>query len=253
MNARAMTAIVAVIVLVGAIIAGHPSAKPYSSGLIDVSWPNCKTEPDHFHNNGIIGVTGGLDFHANPCLAQETSWFASYSLYINTGYPGSQSLRKFPASPKRCAPGALQCPAYNYGYNATLYAIRYADLQNAHATKWWLDVETENSWTDNFLVNRASLQGAIDAIKQNVPFSEVGVYSSPDQWAILTGKLHNGLPAWLATGSTARAAAVQACRQQGFTGGRLQLTQYTQGLDQNLTCSASGLDSGVGLLSIKAR
>lgn len=241
MKARAITVLAAMIVLLGVLLATHSSGKPYSGTIVDVSWPNCKTAPANTFGAGIIGVNGGLDFHPNPCLSQETSWFVRYALYINTGYPGSNSVRKFPSSPKSCAKPDKQCLAYNYGYNATLYAIKYANLQNAHASQWWLDVETENSWTANALVNRASLQGAIAAIKQNVvlPMPTVGVYSSTDQWNIITGKWHNNLPAWLATGSTSKTAATKACHGRGFIGGRIQLTQYTptNKLDQNLVCS----------------
>jgi hypothetical protein len=236
MKARATTILAAVVVLLGVLSAAHSSAKPYSKTIVDVSWPNCKTAPAELYGAGIIGVNGGLDFRPNPCLATETSWFVNYALYINTGYPGSNSARKFPSLPKRCGHSDKQCLAYNYGFNATQYAIRYADLQDAHATQWWLDVETDNSWTDNFLVNRASLRGAAAAVRQNVLFSTVGIYSSPEQWKIITGSWQNGLPAWLATGSSNKSVAAKACRGRAFTGGATWLSQYTQGLDKNLPC-----------------
>jgi len=238
MKARGLIILAATAILLGTILAAQSSGKPYSKTIVDVSWPNCTAIPANIYGDGIIGVNGGLDFRPNPCLAKETSWFVSYALYINTGYPGSTSARKFPSSPKRCSNSEKQCLAYNYGFNATQYAIKYADLQNAHASQWWLDVEVDNSWTDNFLVNRASLQGAAAAIKQNVLFSTVGIYSSPDQWNIITGKWQNRLPAWLATGSYSAATAAGACENRSFTGSAIWLSQYTQGLDKNFPCSA---------------
>jgi hypothetical protein len=237
---QALIILAASAVLLVVLLTTHSSNKPYSVALVDVSWPNCKLAPSNVFGNGIIGVSGGLDFSRNPCLSQETGWFVNYALYVNTGYPGVDSHKKFPSAPKLCRASDKsykQCLAYNYGYNATKYAITYANLSNAHATQWWLDVETENSWTNSPLVNRASLQGAIDAIRQNVLFARVGIYSSPNQWNLLTGKWHNGLPAWLATGGTSRAAALSACQDKSFTAGPLQLTQYTPNLDQNLICS----------------
>jgi hypothetical protein len=237
MKARAVVILAASIVLLGTLLATHSFDKPYSKSIVDVSWPNCKTAPANTFGAGIIGVNGGLDFHPNPCLAQETAWFGQYALYINTGYPGSSSVRKFPASPKHCRASDKHCLAYNYGYNATIYAINYANLQNAHARQWWLDVETDNSWTNNFLVNRASLQGVTDAIKQKVLFSTVGIYSSPNQWYIITGKWQNKLPVWIAAGTSSKAIAAKACGAKPFTGGTTtQLSQYTTGLDENLSC-----------------
>ena len=237
MKARAITVIAASMLLV-VLISTHSSAKPYSQTIVDVSWPNCKLTPDKLYDTGIIGVNGGLDFRPNPCLAKQTSWFVHYALYINTGYPGSTGPRKFASSPKHCTNPDKLCLAYNYGFNATQYAIRYADLQNAHAGQWWLDVETDNSWTDNFLVNRASLRGALAAIKRSALFPPtVGIYSTTGQWNAITGQWHNGLPAWLATGSLSKSVAAEACRSRAFTGGQIQLTQYTAGLDQNIACS----------------
>jgi hypothetical protein len=127
--------------------------------------------------------------------------------------------------------------AYNYGFNAAEYALLYAASQNVHATNWWLDVETENSWSPSYQENRASLQGMIDAIKQGTIFSNIGIYSTPLQWRQITGGWKNGLPNWVGTGSTQRADAINACSGSDFTAGGTQLTQYIQKLDQDYVCS----------------
>ena len=63
----------------------------YTSGTVgnDVSWPNCSAKPPSSAAFGIVGVTGGLSFSQNNCLAKQSNWFNNLSLYVNTGYPGS--------------------------------------------------------------------------------------------------------------------------------------------------------------------
>jgi hypothetical protein len=219
-----------------AVVIGAAPAKSYGKAIIDVSWPNCGVTPVNYEA-GIVGVTGGLDFRPNPCLANESSWFRHLSLYVNTGYPGDTYGKKYKDSPNVCSEKDSRCLAYNYGYNATLYALNYASSQDEHTNLWWLDVETSNSWTSHPLINRASLQGAIDALSRQTFLSTVGFYSSPSQWASITGSWHNNVPAWLATGAIDSRAAALGCTEQSFNGGQIRLSQYTQGLDKNYACS----------------
>jgi hypothetical protein len=127
--------------------------------------------------------------------------------------------------------------AYNYGYNATLYAVKYADSQLVASTSWWLDVETENSWTTSQVDNKSSLEGAVDALRQHTFLPTVGIYSTPYQWAVITGNWQNHLPSWVGTGSSNLIAAKAACRVQSFTGGGMWLAQYTPSLDIDYPCS----------------
>lgn len=219
------------------------ASKPVSSAIVDVSWPNCKTAPKQDFKTGIIGVTGGRNFHPNPCLAQETSWFGRYALYINTGYPGRQYGKKYKSFPRHCKLSDSPCLAYNYGFNAARYAVNYANLQNAHASLWWLDVELVNSWTFRTDVNSEFLKGAVAGIKQSGFFASVGFYSAKSQWDIITGGWHNSAPAWLATGETSPKPAIQACKNTAFTGGQIWLTQYTRKLDENFPCSTKFKES----------
>lgn len=226
----------ALVILVG-MAWGRPGIKTAMT-IADVSWPNCGARPARHFASGVVGVNGGLDFHPNPCLAEEAAWFDHYEVYLNTGYPGDGRGRKFAAAPRACAARASRCLAYNYGFNAALYSIRYANLQNVHPTMWWLDVETVNSWSDDFLVNRQFINGAVAALRQTVWPATVGIYSSSEQWRDIVGPWQNRLPAWLATGALHRSEAVGACHNKSFTGGHIWLSQYTNGLDENVACSA---------------
>jgi hypothetical protein len=226
-----------VIVLLGVIFGLAIPQKKVSQTIVDVSWPNCKTSPATNFHEGVIGVTGGLDFRPNNCLAGETTWFAHYALYMNTGYPGIAYGKKFISSPKHCSVSNKQCLAYNYGFAAAEYGIHLAARSGVYSDLWWLDVETDNSWTSNTAVNRASLEGSVAAIQQNSFVAEVGIYSTPDQWAAITGGWQNGLPAWLGTGLVSEQAAAKECATTAFTGGSIWLSQYTPKLDANVACS----------------
>jgi hypothetical protein len=228
-----------VVLLVAVAISGFFVHKKVSHTIIDVSWPNCKSTPATNFQEGVIGVTDGLDFKPNPCLSKETTWFSRYALYMNTGYPGRKYGQKYMNSPQQCDSSDDACLAYNYGFAAATYGTRLAAQNGAYSDSWWLDVETDNSWTNNTQVNRAVLTGAVAAIRQNSLFATVGIYSTPDEWATITGKWHNHLPAWLGTGLLTAQAAAQKCQSNSFTGGPFWVSQYTTKLDENVTCSGA--------------
>ncbi|HSW85007.1 MAG TPA: hypothetical protein VLF79_00120 [Candidatus Saccharimonadales bacterium] len=217
---------------------GQSSPTMIKQNVIDISWPNCAIKYAG-SNFGIVGVTGGLDFHPNKCLFEETQLFESYSLYMNTGYPGADNkhARSYIHTPKACSSTDNLCHAYNYGYNAATYAIKYSNSQSVHTFTWWLDVESSNSWTDNSLQNRAVLAGMVDSIKNNTFLTNIGYYSYPGQWNNITGHWQNGYPGWVATGTASPTAAKESCSRPGFTNGTIWISQYTTNLDENIVCS----------------
>lgn len=227
----------AVIVLIlGLALYDHQSQK-VSLNSDDVSWPNCNYGAFVNSPTGIVGVNGGLDFRLNPCPSKETQWFGSYGLYINTGYPGKAYGKRFLSEPQKCRISDAQCLAYNWGYNATKYSLEYANQQAIHSTSWWLDVEVDNSWTNNASVNRGSILGAIDAIRHYVFKPTIGIYSDKVQWKLLVGSWNIGLPVWIATGDTNLSAAKEACVDGSFDSGQVWLSQYTTKIDNNINCS----------------
>jgi hypothetical protein len=202
----------------------------------DVSWPNCQVSAPKDKTFGIVGITGGLVFRPNPCLFEEAHWFQNLSLYLNTGYVGKTGAEKYATSPRNCSSSDEACLAYNFGYNAAAYALNYAASQYVHTNVWWLDVETDNSWSTNTDFNRASLQGMIGAITQYTILPTIGFYSYPGQWDSITNSWKNGYPNWAATGSSDFKQAVSYCQGQDFNGGRTWLTQYTTRLDNDYAC-----------------
>jgi hypothetical protein len=210
----------------------------YTSGTTgyDVSYPNCSAKAPTDGAFGIVGVTGGLGFSQNNCLANQAKWFNNLTLYVNTGYPGSYRGLDYQNSPKTCTSTDLNCLAYNYGYNAGLYALNYANSKNIKSMAWWLDVETMNSWTNDPAQNQQSIQGEHDALSAN-GITTIGVYSTSAQWNQITGTWKNGWPNWGAsTWRTAKQASTY-CTGHEFTGGTTYLIQFTgKKFDQNYAC-----------------
>jgi hypothetical protein len=206
-----------------------------SNTVTDLSWPNCQVKTVN-SPSGIVGINGGLDFHANPCAYYESSLFSTYAVYLNTGYPGPSYGKKFANTPDVCGPKNNICLAYNYGYNAALYSINYASLHGVHSYVWWLDVESSNSWTSNYMQNRAELSGMIAAIYAHTFLPTVGIYSYPGQWNAITNYWKNDIVSWVATGTSSHKVATKACSSKGFDGGLVELSQYTTALDNNYLC-----------------
>jgi hypothetical protein len=229
-----VVALLALFLIVSLNLAGQRHNSPELIGS-DVSWPNCQ-EPATFTSWGIVGVTGGLDFTTSKCLRSEAAEFPSLALYMNTGWPGSNFYLKFYNSPKHCSKSNNTCLAYNYGFHAARFAINFAHRQLVSSTNWWLDVETDNSWTTSFMQNRAALQGMVTAISEDNLWAKIGFYSSTAQWPEIVGNWRPDSPAWLATGATTFGAARAACSLPSFTAKPVVMTQYTPKLDQDLLC-----------------
>jgi hypothetical protein len=210
----------------------------YATGStgVDVSWPNCSARISKVAF-GVVGVTNGSGFSTNPCLKTEAANFSNLSLYVNTGYPGASSTnaQAYMHSPRACDGTDLNCIAYDYGYNAGLYAYNAASAQGVKSATWWLDVETMNSWTSDAAQNQNSLLGEHDALIASGA-ATVGAYSTTAQWDTITGSWHNGWSSWGATTWNTAKQAAKYCTGHEFTGGPSLLMQYSGKLDQDVAC-----------------
>lgn len=112
---------------------------------------------------------------------------------------------------------------------------------------WWLDVETANSWQSGGTgqaMNVAVLRGMADAFQHltGTAAPTVGVYSTSYQWGQITGTpstgaLGNlaGVPTWI-PGATSQQDAASRCAPSSFTGGPVQLAQWTTTYDNDYAC-----------------
>jgi hypothetical protein len=232
-------------------------APPGSTGY-DISWPQCGSSFPSGGTFGIVGVTGGLAFSANPCLNAEYAWATTSTriytagLYINTGNPETASSNwpgRAGVGPRPCSTTDLSDPtnvncAYNYGWNAATDALNVATTNVGGAAQtlpWWLDVEIGNSWNGSLAANSSTVQGYID-YQRGHSTGTVGIYSTGSQWGQITGGYAvPSAPDWLA-GASSVSDAASLCNNptSSFSGGPVQLVQYPNGrFDGNYVCGVA--------------
>jgi hypothetical protein len=242
---------------VPAVARSTPAAKSAGAPAYDVSYPQCGAPLPPGGNLGIVGVTAGVPWSTNSCMASEYAWAASKAqpahLYMNTANPetasGSWSARAG-SGPRTCTAANLADPsnvdcAYNYGWNSASDALARARATigtGAGTHAWWLDVETGNSWNGTKVANAEDLQGSVDyLLGVNVP--AVGFYSTAYQWGVITGGYHpstigtSSPPNWLAGAGNASQAASWCSPSRSFSGGVVRLVQYPSGsFDGDAVC-----------------
>ena len=177
----------------------------------------------------IISITAGRSFYQNPCLVSEYSWAMAGSsppsFVLNLNAPVGTTAFKAQSGPKgSCRADDADCLSYNYGYNAAAAAYADARSQQAFASRWWLDVETTNSWSDDVRANARVVQGAIDYLQSEGVV--VGLYSSPGQWRQIVGSYAPTLPLWVAGAPDAATAPRYCTSDHAFGGGTVWLVQY---------------------------
>lgn len=225
-----------------AVAAPRPST---STVGYDVSYPQCSGRLPKDPAFGIVGVSDGLAYGKNPCLAQQYAWARTApkrpAFYMNTGNPGTLATRADWYSqdgPEPCSTDNEAGCAYNYGFHAAEAAVAYATAQTgtaATAAAWWLDVETANSWSTDLSMNVEDIQGSIDYLTTVAGVPTVGVYSTGYQWNQITGGARPVVPSWVAGAPNAKTAPGMC--SASFTGGPVQLVQYSSaGFDADYAC-----------------
>jgi hypothetical protein len=277
--------VVVVLSLLMTISAASPvlAAKPTSRQPVpvgnDISWPQCGKSLPKDQAFGIVGVNGGLATTPNPCLAAQLSWAAKSSgalasqpkiqLYVNTANPGEiiDQVTTWPTNNTdktgATAPNPydnctgnndLAC-SWQYGWNRAVEdvldhftpAARTARVSTDPAAyRWWLDVETVNTWQSGspeaLARNMATLEGMTAYFTSRG--GTVGLYSTNYQWNQITGSTIPAtsnlyrLPSWLA-GARSQSGAAANCANPPLTaGGNVTLTQYvSKSLDYDYACS----------------
>lgn len=243
---------------------------------IDVSWPQCTTKLPTTQAFGIVGVNGGLATTTNSCLKNQLIWASKsvggtsqdkIQLYVNTANPGGLNTESWPknnidpagnTTPNpfgTCDNKDTEACAWQYGWNRAVEDVKdrflpAATLAKIDSTaskyKWWLDVETENTW---------KLSGSSFDTKSNVAVLEgmtayftqigarVGLYSTSSQWNQIVGSAVTnssnlvGLDNWRPGGANL-STSKQACTASSLTSnGKIVLTQFvSKGLDYNYSC-----------------
>jgi hypothetical protein len=208
----------------------------------DVSWPQCETSvPSPGHGFGIVGLTGGRPFTANPCVAAEWAWATTAGsgggVYVNlaAAVPGGPAEMHGPAGD--CKVTDLPCQTYNQAANTIGAALAVARANGVTAPMWWLDVEVMNHWSANTALNTLTVKAAAETLAHSG--IRAGVYSTPLMWRTITDGARMDLPVWVA-GGTDDAGAPALCSQPraDFTGGGVLLVQSLPVVfDTNVACA----------------
>ncbi len=150
------TAIASILATAASLLGNHAGPVAYMPGSTgyDVSHPQCG---GNFPAGafGIVGVNGGTPLHYNPCLAAEYAHSANAAVYVNTGYDPLYAQVDDHYTTKGCLAksglihgSAEQKTAWAVGCSEASRSIAYAASQGiTKPSGWWLDVETENSWS----------------------------------------------------------------------------------------------------------
>jgi hypothetical protein len=262
---RAVTALFAVLAITGTpAVAAYAAQQASVSAGNDVSYPQCgKTLPSG-QAFGIVAVNEGLPNNTNPCLAAEISWAQissggtrqpKASLYVNTADPGNHGVTDWPTNNNdpvfgnhaadpygRCAGGNSQACAWQYGWDMALMDARTRGVQSPGSYRWWLDIETANSWESSAPNNRADLEGMTSYFRHIG--AKVGIYSTASQWNPIVGTVRPGsplyrLPDWR-PGAKALAQAKKNCHLAPLTGGgTVTVTQWkTPSANSDFSCPA---------------
>jgi len=242
--ARRGVALLAAFLLVAALApnAGAHGIYTATSTGYDISWPQCDAAypRTNAYLFGVVGVTSGHAFRDNPCFASQYAWatgpMAPESVYLNLNEDIGTTAANGENGPYGACTPNTACHALNYGYNAASCAYTHATQQvpTFVAQMWWLDIETENSWSETDLsLNQDVIKGALRFLQDERHFA-VGIYSTAAMWKEITGGWQNGLPAWVGGGTKGEAPTLCST---GFTGGPVYLVQYARGeYDGNYAC-----------------
>ena len=257
-----VTAVLASVAMVGAPATAAYAGQGSAPTGRDVSYPQCGKAFPSGQAFGIVAVNEGLPNNTNPCLAAEISWAQvssggtrqpKASLYVNTADPGNHGIADWPANNNdpifgkhvkdpygTCRGGNSQACAWQYGWNMAELDARTRGVQSPGSYRWWLDVETVNSWEALARNNRADLEGMASYFRHIG--ATVGIYSTARQWNPIVGTVRPGsplyrLPDWR-PGAKTPAQAKKNCHLAPLTGGgKVTVTQWaTRTANSDFSC-----------------
>lgn len=189
-----------------------PAQYPPNTTGYDISWPQCGLTYPPGSTVAIVGINDGRADTTNPCVSSEAAW-AGYQLdaYMNINSPGALDSNDSSGPAGNCSASDSSCMAYNYGYNAALYAVRTIQSLGYAPRMWWLDVEIVGScgsfptqwqtyWSCNQGLNDRTIQGALDGL--HASGYQAGIYCTQYQWGQIAGTWvpnnASSVPNWLA-------------------------------------------------------
>ena len=223
----------------------------------DISWPQCPKGMGVLGHRGfglpmprasaqfvVIGLTNGVGYAPNQCLASQVSWAKTHHVYAAaysiTTYPTPRQLatygRKGPYKGT-----SMAAKLGNAGYAQARFNV--ASLRRAALVSpmVWVDVEPFGKalWTKNIAANKAVIDGVFRGYRAaNI---KVGIYSNKLGYAKILGSTRYGLPEWRTAGPRTQSVARGRCASShSLQGGPAVLVQWwTASVDHNVTCPSS--------------
>lgn len=207
-------------------------------GIVGLDWPNAGGANPY--------RTTGIDWALGSSAARQGD-SSGLQYYILAAEPGSTVAANWPRS-NRVTGGALVVNPYGRctGKDSTACAFVYGwtlaqrDLRLPYTGvdhRWWLDVETSESWQPNtdagHAANRAALEGMLAGLDAGNVRS-VGIYSTRLQWSTIVGDAPGSsplrsLPNWIPIGVGTTSAGTAACSGQPLMDGRIAMVQFVRG------------------------
>jgi hypothetical protein len=249
-------ALVLLLALVAAAATTVSTAPPAAAALAghDISWPQCPTAQGGFglplppptSQFVVIGLTRGLAFTENPCLASQVAWARTNGkpahAYAMATFPTAAQLTAHRSGgpwSSRTRAGQLS----NSGYAAGRFALAGMSRVGFGTGMVWIDVEPRDAqpWPVGTAArqreNRYVIEGMMRAFRD--AGKSYGLYSFASGWADITGSWRlPGVPVWATAGRLDYPTEAQdRCRQPSFSGGRVLLSQWYDDLrDYDITC-----------------
>jgi hypothetical protein len=221
----------------------------------DVSWPQCPTSaggvglpmPPETSQFVVLGLTRGLPFTDNPCLADQLGWTRAHGLpahaYTIPAFPTPAQLEADGGTGPWAAdePGAR---LRNAGHAQARHALATLARVGFSPPTVWIDVEarpaqpwpaaTEQQQLDNRAVLDGVIRGLADA------HLAYGFYASSAGWRSITGSWQlPGTPVWATAGRLDHPEeARDLCTSPSFSGGPVLIAQwFDDERDYDLTCT----------------
>ncbi|MDH2442374.1 hypothetical protein QDR37_00270 [Amnibacterium sp. CER49] len=216
----------------------------------DVSWPQCQgglPMPPATTAFVVVGLTHGLAFTENPCLGEQMRWVRDHRVraqaYLVATFPTPAQYDTYGTGgpwPSSTRADRLR----NVGYAEGRAALGSLNGVRWHPERVWVDVEPRprQPWPTSTATQRQENRFVIAGILVALTDAGLrsGVYSYPNGWRDITGSWSlPSVPVWSAAGRLDFASeASDLCVQRGFSGGTVQLAQWTDGTyDHDMTCS----------------
>lgn len=198
----------------------------------DASFPQCPWTGPPPGEFGIVGLSRGRPFTVNPCARRLYGWAAERgtpAIYVNVAFSPSYA-RHVTSSCEAAVPAVLRGKrirlAWAAGCSEASYALAHTP---GPASRWWLDVETANSWSRDSTANRIAIEAAAATLKR-LAGGPVGVYSSARSWWLITGPERWNPPSatadWLAVSAHRTRATARAACGRSFSGMPAALVQF---------------------------